>query len=174
MNLPTAARDAPAFTIRRATRDDLPAINEIYNQAVLRTTGTFDTEPKSLEDRRAWFDAHHDGLPVLVYEAGGAVIGWVSLSRYSDRAAYDAAAEISIYVDETQRGRGAGGNLMAALAAAVEGGPLRTIIARIATENAASVRLHERAGFATAGILRSVGEKFGRLLDVTIMQRMLK
>ena len=174
MNTPTTTREAPSFTIRPAATDDLPGINEIYNQAVLRTTGTFDTEPKSLDDRRTWFDEHHDGLPVLVYEEAGTLRGWVSLSRYSDRAAYDATAEISVYVDEAQRGRGIGGKLVADLIEEIQLGALRTIIARIATENAASVRLHERAGFVTVGVLRSVGEKFGRLLDVTVMQRMLK
>ncbi len=160
-------------TVRPATLDDLAAITEIYNDAVLNLTATFDTDPKSMEDQREWF-AHHDNRhPILVAERGDSheIVGWASLSQWSDRCAYEDTAENSIYVKASCRGQGIGKALLAALIAQGATAGIHTIIARIGGSNAASVRLHESQGFEPIGVMREVGFKFGQRLDVTMMQK---
>src|SRR5438552_3738830 len=99
---------APAQTvqIRRAQLADLEAITDIYNDAILNTTATFDAEPKSPADRLKWFRAHDERHPILVAVEHGKVAGWSSLSKWSDRRAYDHTAETSFYVKAEFRGRG--------------------------------------------------------------------
>lgn len=159
--------------IRPATALDLPAITGIYNQSVLRETGTFDTEPKTLEQQREWFARHGGSHPVLVAEEEGAVVGWASVSPYSDRCAYARTAEVSVYIDEKARGRGLGGALLDAILAAGREAGIHEILARITEGNDASLRLHAKRGFFEAGRLRRVGEKFGKVLDVHILQKSL-
>lgn len=79
--------------IRRAELSDLEAITAIYNEAVLTTTATFDTEPKAAAERVAWFESHDDRHPILVAVSSGQLVGWASLSRWSERPAYDDTAE---------------------------------------------------------------------------------
>ncbi len=160
------------ITIRAAVLDDLLAMTDIYNQAVLRTTATFDTDPKSVDERRAWYASHGGRHPLLVAEMDGAVVGWVSISEWSDRCAYDDTGELSIYVDEARRGARIGSQLMAAIVAAGAEAKLHTLIARVVAGNAASERLHASAGFERIGVMREVGLKFGRRLDVIMLQKM--
>jgi phosphinothricin acetyltransferase len=159
--------------LRPARESDLPAVTDIYNQAVLRATGTFDTEPKTLDQQREWFSRHGDSHPVIVAEEAGKVVGWASLSPYSDRCAYARTAEVSVYIDEKSRGRGLGGILLDGILAAGKGAGILQVLARIAEGNAASLSLHARRGFFEAGRLRQVGEKFGKVLDVHILQKSL-
>lgn len=157
--------------IRPATLDDITAITTIYNEAILTTVATFDTEPKSEAERAAWFSAHDARHPILVAEIEGQVVGWASLSKWSDRLAYSETAEISLYVHSSRRGQGIGRQLIAAMVAEGEKAGLHTLIARIAAGNEASVRLHRTAGFELIGIMREVGRKFGQLLDIHLMQK---
>lgn len=157
--------------IRSATLDDLKAITAIYNEAILTTVATFDTEPKSESERAVWFSAHDARHPILVAEIEGQVVGWASLSKWSDRLAYADTAEISLYVHSSRRGQGIGKQLIAALVAEGEKAGLRTLIARIAAGNEASVRLHQTAGFELIGVMREVGRKFDQLLDIHLMQK---
>lgn len=159
------------LVIRPAVLTDLPAITAIYNEAILTTTATFDTEPKSESERQTWFEAHDVRHPILVAELAGQVIGWASLSKWSERLAYADTAEISLYVHSTCRGQGVGKELMAAMVQAGEQACLHTIIARIAAGNEVSVRLHQAAGFERIGVMREVGRKFGQLLDIHLMQK---
>lgn len=160
--------------IRKATLDDLAAITEIYNQAILRTTATFDTEPKSLDEQKVWFESHGLKYPVIVAEEDGKVIGWASLSKWSDRCAYSDTAEISLYVDEKNRGRRIGRKLLEAIIRQGEKTGLHSIIARIAEGNEVSIHLHQSVGFEHIGIMKEVGRKFGRLLDVYLIQKIYK
>jgi len=157
--------------IRPAQLSDLGAITAIYNEAILTTVATFDTEPKSESERAAWFSAHDARHPVLVAESEGQVVGWASLSKWSDRLAYADTAEISLYVHSSRRGQGIGKQLIAAIVAEGEKAALHTLIARIAAGNEASVRLHRAAGFELIGVMREVGRKFGQLLDIHLMQK---
>lgn len=152
--------------IRPATPADVAAITEIYNQAVLHTTASFDTEPKSVADREVWLSARMPQHPVLIAEDDGAVVGWGALSRYSERPAYDATVEISIYVHEEHQRKGVGRAITVALLDAASRGPLHSILARICSENVGSIAMVRSLGFTESGTMHEVGRKFGRWLDV--------
>ncbi len=162
-----------SLCIRRATTSDLPAITGIYNDAILNSTATFDTEPKSLEEAAGWLASHGDRYPVLVAELDGEVVGWSSLSQWSDRRAYDGTAETTFYVAAGHRGRGVGRALKAAIIDEARRFGLHSLIARVAEGSDASLHLNESFGFRRVGTLKEVGHKFGRMLDVHILQKML-
>lgn len=151
----------------------MAAITEIYNDAILKTTATFDTEPKTVESQEKWFEKHTEKYPLLVYEESNQVLGWASLNQWSDRCAYSDTAEISLYIAEAHRGKGIGKQLMSAIMEEGQKARLHTVIARIAEGNEVSVRLHEAAGFQVIGTMKEVGNKFGRRIDVLLMQRIL-
>jgi len=157
--------------IRPATINDLPAITEIYNEAILTTNATFDSEPKTLAEQKVWFTAHDARHPLMVAERDKVVIGWASLSEWSGRCAYADTAEISIYIKQELRNQGVGKKLMSAIMREGERVGLHTVIARITEGNQHSLRLHEKAGFENIGVMREVGSKFGKLLDVRLMQK---
>ncbi|HXG46133.1 MAG TPA: GNAT family N-acetyltransferase [Methylomirabilota bacterium] len=163
------------MNIRPATHADLPAILEIYNEAVLNTTGTYDYEPRSLEQRRQWFEERRQGgYPVFVAEEEtGRIVGWSALNPYHSRPGYRFTAENSVYIAADRRGQGVGKRLLAPLIDAARQRGLHAIIAAIDATNAASVRLHERFGFKVVGQFKEVGFKFGRWLDVTYMELLL-
>ena len=163
----------PGPSIRPATVADVAAIADIYNEAVLTTTATFDLEPKSLADRMEWLRSRGPRHTVLVAVVGGKVVGFTSLSRWSDRTAYDDTAETAVYVHSSQHNRGIGRELYAALIAEAKRLAFHTLIARVTEDSAASLKLHRSAGFVHVGTLREVGRKFGRLLDVHILQLVL-
>jgi L-amino acid N-acyltransferase YncA len=164
---------AELTTVRRADHADLPAILAIYNQEVLVSTATYDTVPRTEADHRKWFAIHGPEHPVLVAESVGAVIGWASLSPWSDRAAYSRTVEVSVYVAAEHRRKGVGRLLLAALIEAGRSHGHHALLARISSDNVASVRLHAELGFAMIGTMREVGVKFGRLLDVSIMELLI-
>ena len=158
-------------TVRPATEADLEAIRGIYNAEVLRSTATFDEEPRDLEAQRRWLEAHGDPYLALVAEVDGAVVGWGALSPFGLRPAYRFTAEDSVYVHEAARGRGVGALLLRELLRGAAERGFHSVVARITGENAASIRLHVRCGFRVVGVEREVGYKFGRWLDVVVMQR---
>jgi len=162
-----------AVTIRRATLEDVPAITEIYNEAILTTTATFDLEPKTVEERTQWLQSHDERHPVLAAVVDGKVVGWASLTRWSERRAYDDTAETTFYVHSTHRGRGIGRKLKEAIIAEASRLKFHTLIARVAENSRESIHLNESTGFVYVGTLKEVGCKFGRRLDVHIMQKML-
>jgi L-amino acid N-acyltransferase len=159
-----------AVTVRDADAGDLDAIFAIYNEEVMHGTATFDTEPRVRGVDDGWLtDRDERRHPVLVAVRGGAVVGWGSLSPWSSRGGYARTAEASVYVHAEHRGRGVGRLLLAALVERGRAAGLGVLIARIAGANAASVGLFERGGFAHIGTQRRCGEKFGRILDVELM-----
>jgi len=160
--------------IRKANLNDLEAITEIYNDAILNTVATFDTQPKTLEEQREWFSSHNSTHPILVVEEGPNILGWASLGELSHRPAYSIAAEISLYIKKESRGRGFGKRLLEAILQEGSRVGLHTIIARIAEGNEISIHLFESFGFNHIGILKEVGRKFGKLLDVHLMQKIFK
>jgi phosphinothricin acetyltransferase len=162
-----------AIAVRRATLADLDAITDIYNEAITNSTATFDVEPKTTADQASWFEEHSDRLPILVAELDGAVVAWASLSSWSDRCAYEDTTEASLYVHRDHRRRGIGRNLLQALLTAGRDAGLHTVIGRIAEGNDASLKLVESLGFSHIGVMREVGFKFGRRLDVHLVQLML-
>jgi L-amino acid N-acyltransferase len=158
--------------IRKAVYTDVPAITGIYNEAILTTTATFDKEPKTTASQRKWFKAHGPKNPIVVAVEGGKVVGWASLSAYSDRCAYAGTAEISVYVKESFRNQGVGKKLMQAVLDAGKKAGLHTVISRIAGGNNVSIDLHHQFGFTDIGVMKEVGSKFGQLLDVYLLQKM--
>lgn len=163
----------PPVPIRSAVLSDAAAIAAIYNEAILNTVASFDTDPKTEADRIQWLQDHGDTHPVLVAELDGAVVGWASLTRWSDRKAYDLCAETSFYVFASHQGQGIGRALLAALLEESRRLGFRTLIARIAADSVESIHLHGKFGFANVGTLREVGFKFDRWLDVVMMQILL-
>ena len=157
--------------IRPAEIKDVPAIAEIYNDAILNTTATFDTEPKSIEDRVLWLKKHGTNYPVLIAEENNIVVGWASLTQWSDRCAYEKTAEVSVYVHKDQRGKGIGKKLLEQLVAAGEKAGIHYMLARITEGNKTSIHLHELFGFTHIGVMKEVGFKFGKFLDVTLMEK---
>ena len=158
--------------IRKVVYTDVPAITGIYNEAILTTTATFDKEPKTTTSQRKWFKAHGPKNPIVVAVADGKVVGWASLSAYSDRCAYAETAEISVYVKESFRNQGLGKKLMQAVLDAGKKAGLHTVISRIAGGNNVSINLHHELGFTDIGVMKEVGSKFGQLLDVYLLQKM--
>ena len=161
------------FTIRRAEVRDAAAIAEVYNEAILKTTATFDTEQKTAEDRLEWLRGHDDRHPVFVAEVAGGVVGWACLTKWSDRPAYDGTAETSFYVAERHRGGGIGRALKERLIEEARKTGLHTLIARVAEGSEASLHLNRSLGFLRVGTMREVGLKHGKRLDVYILQLML-
>lgn len=161
--------------IRPARLEDIDAILEIYNDAVLHTTASYDYEPWNKQQRREWFEEHaKNEYPVLVAEFdGGKVVGWSSLSRFHSRRGYRYTAEDSVYIAPEHRGLGIGKQLLAPLLDAARQRQFHSIIGLIDASNEASVRLHARFGFEKAAFLKQVGFKFGRWLDVVYMQLLL-
>ena len=159
------------LTVRPATENDVPVITEIYNEAILNTTATFDTEPKTVEQQLNWFRAHDASHPVFVGEIKNQVIAWASLSKWSDRCAYDSTAEVSIYVHKDFRNQGIGKQLMEIIVLEGKERGLHTLISRITSGNEKSIYLHERLGFEQIGILKEVGKKFDKFHDVHMLQK---
>lgn len=161
------------INIRPATENDLEAITQIYNQAVIRTTATFDTEPKTSDEMMKWFMNHGSTHPVLVAE-DNFLLGWASLSRWSERCAYDSTVELSFYVDEDHRGKGIGKLLLRKITDAGRNKKFHTIISRITNDNVVSIKLHEMEGYKFTGTLFEAGKKFGKYLDVLFYQIIFK
>ena len=157
--------------IRLTELKDIPAITEIYNDAVLNTTATFDTEIKTIEDRTDWFNNHGEKYPVLSAEADGNVIGWASLTKWSDRCAYEKTAEISVYIHKDFRGKGIGKKLLEQPISQGEKAGIHYMLSRISQGNESSIHIHEVFGFEHIGVMKEVGFKFGKFLNVHLMQK---
>lgn len=159
--------------VRPATLDDAEAIRSIYNHEVLTGTATFDTVPRTVEEHHRWQQDRSGAHVVLVAVDGGTVLGYGSLSEFRDRAAYRTTVEDSVYVSPAHQGRGVGRAVLDQLVATAVQHGFHTVIARIAEHNEPSVSLHTACGFELVGVEREVGRKFGRWLDVVVMQLIL-
>lgn len=162
-----------AFVIRAVDAPDLPRLTEIYAHAVLNGTGTFEiTPPDEAEMARRVAALTRPGYPYIVAEDGeGAILGYAYAGPFRARPAYRWSVENSIYIAPEARGQGAGRALLLRLVELCEAAGFRQMIAVIGdSDNASSIRLHERAGFRTIGIFGKAGFKFGRWLDAVFMQ----
>jgi phosphinothricin acetyltransferase len=170
MSTPTAA-----LLIRSSTEADLPAIQAIYQHAVLNGTGTFETEPPEVaEMSRRRQEVLSRGLPWLVAETQGQVLGYAYANYFRPRLAYRFCLEDSIYLHPDSQGRGVGRLLLAELIARCEAAGARQMVAVIGdSNNAGSIGVHTAMGFEHTGVLKNSGWKFGRWLDVVLMQRQL-
>jgi len=164
-----------ALLIRPSTAEDLAAISVIYSHHVLHGTGTFETEPPGdTEMARRREDVVSKGLPWLVAEHDGEVLGYAYANHFRPRLAYRFCVEDSIYLHPDAAGGGLGRLLLAELLTRCEAAGARQMVAVIGdAQNAGSVGVHRALGFSPAGVLKSAGWKFDRWLDVVLMQRAL-
>jgi phosphinothricin acetyltransferase len=159
--------------VRRALASDIPALLDIYNHYVVHTHITFDLEPHTLEQRLEWFavfspTGRHQ---CFVAEESGYPVGWASSGAFKERAGYDTSVETSVYLAPDATRRGLGRRLYETLFEALQRADVNRAYGGIAQPNKASVRLHERTGFARIGTYREVGRKFGRFWDVAVYER---
>lgn len=163
-----------AVKIRLAGADDAEAIRSIYNREVTGSTVTFDLVPRTLEDQLAWLDEHSGAHPAVVaVDEQGTVCGFGSLSPYRPRPAYRTTVEDSVYVHPDHQGRGVGRSLLSELVGLAGTHGFHAVIARIVGGHIASIGLHQACGFEQIGREREVGRKFGKWLDVVVMQRLV-
>ncbi len=163
------------IAIRPATGTDLPRLTEIYNHYVLTTPITFDIEPETVEQRRAWLDQFSAAGPhrLLVADERGDVLGFAGTTQFRSKRAYDTTVEMTVYCAPEATGRGLGTLLYDRLFDGLRGEDIRLAVAGITLPNPASVALHERFGFTLAGIMHEVGRKFDRYWDVAWYQKRL-
>jgi L-amino acid N-acyltransferase len=158
--------------IRDATAADLPQILAIYNDVVLNTTAIYDRTISTLDERRAWFEGRKaQGMPVLVGESNGEVLGFSSFGEWRSRWGYRFTVEHSVHVRADRRGRGHGRALIEALFPRAAQMSVHIMVAHIDAAATASVHLHRKLGFEYVGTFREVGHKFDRWLDLVCMQR---
>ena len=160
--------------IRLAQPADAEAIRTIYNHEVRTSAATFDLVERTLENQEAWLAERSGAFSVLVAESDHLVIGFAALSSYKERAAYRTTVENSVYVDPDARGGGVADALLTELLAVAQSSGFHAVVARIGGGNEASIRLHEKHGFAIVGTEREIGRKFGRWQDVVVMQTLLE
>ena len=159
--------------IRPATEADLPAILSIYNDAVMKTTAIWNEAPSDLDSRRVWFAQRREaGFPVLVADDDG-VLGYGTFGQFRPFEGYRHTVEHSVYVLDEAQGKGLGRMLLAALIDEARGMGKRVMIGAIDASNYGSLALHEHMGFEETGRLPGVGEKFGKRLDLVLVQLML-
>ncbi|WP_299442038.1 GNAT family N-acetyltransferase [uncultured Phycicoccus sp.] len=160
------------IALRTAGPADLPAMTAIYNEAIERTTATFDVEPRPDDNYAARVASTRPGDHVVVAEVDGVVAGYAFSNTYRARPAYDGTREVSVYIAEDARGHGLGRLLYADLLARLDADGVHTCVSVIAQPNPASEALHRGAGFEHVGTLCEVGFKLGRWVDTALWQRM--
>ena len=161
-------------SIRPAVVADLPTLTDIYNEAGVGTTASYDIEPVSVQSRRAWFDqSTAAGFPILVAEEAGRVVGYAAYGPFRNKAGYAHTVEHSIYIDPGARQAGVGRALMAHLIAHATARGVHVMVGVLDADNAASIAFHRSLGFVEVGRMPHLGRKFGRWLDVVMVQLML-
>ncbi len=162
-----------AFEIRLAGPDDAEAIRAIYNLEVVESTVTFDLVPRSLQAQQAWLAEHAGVHPAVVVVEGGTVVAFGCLATYRPRPAYATTVENSLYVRRDRQGRGYGRAVLEELLRLATVHGFHAVMARIVDGHQVSIALHASCGFEMVGVEREVGRKFGRWLDVVLMERLL-
>jgi L-amino acid N-acyltransferase YncA len=164
------AMDRPG-TVRHARPDDCGIIARIYNEGIAERRSTFETEPRSAADVEEWLGS--PGHPVLVAERGDVVAGWARISPYSSRPCYAGVGEASIYVRPSERGRGLGSALAAALIEKAERAGYYKIVGKLFADNEPSRRLVARHGFREVGVHLRHGRIDGGWRDVVLAELLL-
>jgi L-amino acid N-acyltransferase YncA len=155
--------------IRLARPEDAAPIEDIYVHYVLHATCTFQEEPGTLDERRAWLREHGARHPVTVAVEGGEVVGWGALSPYHRRSAYRHTVEDSVYVRHDRHRRGVGRALLADLVSRARAAEHRLVVASVSDDQPASLELHRALGFVLLGTLPAAGLKFGRWIGVSFL-----
>ncbi len=164
-----------AVAVVDAEESDLPGILAIYNQVIATTTAVYSNVPSTLEDRSAWMRARREkGFPVLVVRDAAGVSGFASYGDFRTWPGYRHTVEHSVHVREDTRGQGLGPALVAALVERARTQGMHVMVGGIDAANEASIRMHEKLGFERAAVLRQVGRKFERWLDLLFVQKVLE
>ncbi|MHB1908390.1 MAG: GNAT family N-acetyltransferase [Nitrososphaerales archaeon] len=159
--------------IREAKEQDLRSILEIYNDAVLTTSATFDLEPVSFEARKAWFCEHGGKYPLVVAEIEGKVVGYSCVSPYAKKAGYSKTVELSVYVHKSYRNKGIGKLLVSEIIERSRKLGYHAIVSGISGSNYGSEILHRKAGFELRGYMKQIGYKFSSWQDVAFYELIL-
>ena len=160
--------------IREATSDDAEAIRLIYNHEVENETSTMDLVPRTLETQREWIAARSGAFcAVVAVDSSETVLGFGALSEYKDRSGYRSTVENSVYVRRDVARRGIGKQILLHLLETATVSGFHSVIARIEAQSLASRGLHSSCGFELVGIEKQVARKFGKWLDIVVMQKSL-
>ncbi len=160
--------------IREATSDDAEAIRLIYNHEVENETSTMDLVPRTLETQREWIAARSGAFcAVVAVDSSGTVLGFGALSEYKDRSGYRSTVENSVYVRRDVARRGIGKQILLHLLETATVSGFHSVISRIEAQSLASRGLHSSCGFELVGIEKQVARKFGKWLDIAVMQKSL-
>lgn len=171
-----AQAERPPIIVRPCFQQDLEFVQLIYGHHVLTGAGTFEVDPPTLaEMEERWSRVVAHGWPFVVASPASdlsRVLGFAYATQYRDRAAYARTFEVSVYVAPTSLRQGVGAIMLSEVLTMLRDEGARQVVAFIGdSANAASIALHRKLGFRDVGILRNVGEKFGKTLDVVVMQR---
>ena len=162
------------LSIREATGEDAEAIRLIYNHEVENETSTMDLVPRTLEVQREWIAARSGAFCAIVaVDSAGTILGFGALSEYKDRSGYRSTVENSVYVHRDVARRGIGRQLLLHLIETATVSGFHSVIARIESQSLASRGLHESCGFELVGVERQVARKFGKWLDIAVMQKII-
>jgi len=159
-----------SIAIRAAAASDVAAVARIYNEGIADRLATFETRSRTTAEVAAWLE---QGLPFLVAERQGAVVGWARVSPYSDRCVYDGVGEHGVYVARSARGAGIGRMLLEALCDEAAGRGFYKLTSRVFTDNDPSRAVHVAAGFEEVGIQRRHGRLDGHWKDCVLVERLL-
>ena len=167
-----------SIVVRDATIEDLPATLAIYNELIDTTTIAWTDRQQTLEERTAWFaEQQRRSFPVLVADDAGEVVGVTAYNDFRDSIhwpGYRHSAELSIHVRGDRRQSGIGRMLMEALIERARQSEVHVLVAGIDADNVESIRFHERMQFVEVARMPETGRKFGRWLDLVLMQRILE
>jgi len=159
--------------IRGATLADADEICLIYNQGIEDRIATLETELRRPDERRQWLTSRGPRHPVIVAEEQGRVVGWGSLNSFNPRAAYDHAADFSVYIERAWRGKGVGRTLLEALIERARALGYHKLVLAAFPFNDMGMRLYERVGFRRVGVYKEHGFVDGRWVDIVIMEKLL-
>ena len=159
--------------IRDTVERDLPEILEIYNDAIVNLTSTFDVDPQSLVERRDWLMHHGPRHPLISAEANEKIVGYCGVSPFSQKRGYSTTVELSVYVHREFRSKGIGTLLVREMISRAKLLKYHAIVSIIAGGNDASVKLHRKLGFERVGHLKQVGFKFSKWQDVDYYELLL-
>ena len=165
---------ALGFRVLDAGENHLPGILAIYNHAVEHSTAIWNDVLVDLENRREWWRARAQaGFPIFVAVADDDVLGYASYGPFRPFDGYRLTVEHSVYVEEGARRRGVASALLAALEEHARAAGMHVMVGGIAADNKPSLRLHQKLGFEESARMKEVGQKFGRFLDLVLMQKLL-
>lgn len=164
------------YQVKSCTGKQLPEILEILNEAILHSTALYDYKPRTMENMKSWYSAKQQGnYPVIgVFDSDENLLGFTSFGPFRNWPAYKYSVEHSIYVRSDMRGKGLGELLLKEIVKSAGSQDYHVLIGGIDASNTASIHLHEKEGFVFSGTINHAGYKFGRWLDLSFYQLILK